>query len=438
MRQFIALAGLVVLAPMSWAQFAADRTQPSATTPFGGAAPVASPTAAAPFRGTAPAAPTTATSAPINNPAPPQPAQRVNPVPSTIDPNNQQQHPWAVKLEHGPWMICVRAYVGPNSRELAEKLVQEIRTTYKTAAYVFERNGAERKAELAQIQAIRDKEMEKAQPFLKVIEQEKKKDPGSFIEGSRPTIKVPMPYHQTPEQWAVLIGGFKTDVEARKALEIVRAFRNPADVTLMAEVTIVSAAAAGEKEGKPTQGYLNPYQGSIVVPNPMQASASRDEKGKLEPFVVKMNEEGTYNLLKARKPWTLIVRSFSVPMRFAGKEEKSESLLEKFMNAAGPKQRSLFDVTAAEAENFAAALSNPMMENGPFKAFVLHHRTGSIVTVGEFDAPDDPELLRVQKLLSGLTFKMKDKNKQPVIGKDGRPEEQRMFDSVSPFPVPKY
>ena len=170
----------------------------------------------------------------------------------------------------------------------------------------------------------------------------------------------------------------------------------------------------------------------------MQASANREEKGKLEPFVVKMNEEGTYNLLKAKKPWTLIVRSFSVPMRFANKEEKSESLFDKVLTAAGPKQRSLFDVTAAEAENFAAALSNPSMEKGPFKAFVLHHRTGSIVTVGEFDAPDDPELLRVQKLLIGLTFHLKNKEGQPMLNEKGMPTVQRMFDSVSPFPVPKY
>ena len=48
-------------------------------------------------------------------------------------------------------------------------------------------------------------------------------------------------------------------------------------------------------------------------------------------------------------------------------------------------------------------VGHPEMKNGPFKAFVLHHRTGSIVTVGEFDAPDDPELLRVQKLLIGIS-----------------------------------
>ncbi len=373
----------------------------------------------------------------------PAPAQRISPIPSTIDPNNQQQHPWAVKLDHGPWMICIRAYVGPNSRVFAEKLVQEIRTTYKTAAYVFERNGIERKAEIAQIEAIREKERAKAEPFLRQLEQERKKAEATgnvFIDDRKPTIKVPMPYQQTPEQWAVLIGGFKSDVDARQALNIVRNFKDPADVSLMDRAMVGAEAGSkpGEEQWKSASNYMNPYRGAIVVPNPMQASANREEKGKLEPFVVKMNEEGTYNLLRAKKPWTLIVRSFSVPMRFVGKDEKAEqSLVEKVLKY-GTKERSLFDVTAAEAEGFAQALSHKDMKNGPFKAFVLHHRTGSIVTVGEFDAPDDPELLRVQKLLIGLTFDMLDGTKKPVIGKDGQPEKQRMFDSVSPFPVPKY
>ena len=33
---------------------------------------------------------------------------------------------------------------------------------------------------------------------------------------------------------------------------------------------------------------------------------------------------------------------------------------------------------------------------------------------------------------------MLDKNRKPLMGKDGQPDQQRMFDSVSPFPVPKY
>jgi len=36
---------------------------------------------------------------------------------------------------------------------------------------------------------------------------------------------------------------------------------------------------------------------------------------------------------------------------------------------------------------------------------VLHTRTNSVVTVGEFDGPNDPALLRTQEQLSRFSFK---------------------------------
>ena len=78
------------------------------------------------------------------------------------------------------------------------------------------------------------------------------------------------------------------------------------------------------------------------------------------------------------------------------------------------------------------------MKPQSFEAFVLHHRMGSIVTVGQYDSPDDPKLLETQRILKGITFNMMKSKTEAVMGKDGRPEVQRMFDSVSPFPVPKY
>jgi cell division septation protein DedD len=417
MRHLYALAAGFVFAVAGLAQ----------TPPFGGGTPAASP----------------ASVVPKPQPASTPTTQRIQPVASTIDPDNQQQHPWAVKLDHGPWMICVRAYSGPNSRELAEKLVQEIRTTYKTAAYVFERNGAERRAELAQIEAIRQKERAKAEPFLRQLEQERKKAEATgsvFIDDRKPTIKVPVPYHQTPEQWAVLIGGFNSQEDARRALDVVKGFKDPADKSLMDRALVGAQTGKQGEEWKSEWNYINPYRGAIVVPNPHVTNANREEKGKLDPEVVEMNREAPFSLLKAKKPWTLIVRSYTVPIRFVGKDDKVEkdgNLIDRVMNT-GVKKKDLYTVTAEEAVGLATALSHPKMENGPFKSFVLHHRTGTIVTVGEFDAPDDPELLRTQNILKALTFDMLDKNQKPVIGKDGRPEKQRMFDSVSPFPVPKY
>jgi hypothetical protein len=57
--------------------------------------------------------------------------------------------------------------------------------------------------------------------------------------------------------------------------------------------------------------------------------------------------------------------------------------------------------------------------------------------VGGFDSPNDPELIRIQRLLQGMTFVVKKQKDTPA--QPGAPgETQRMFDSVSAMPVPKY
>ena len=45
---------------------------------------------------------------------------------------------------------------------------------------------------------------------------------------------------------------------------------------------------------------------------------------------------------------------------------------------------------------------------GPFKAFVLHMRGASLVTVGEFSSPEDPEIERVRRQLALLAPKLRD------------------------------
>jgi hypothetical protein len=344
-----------------------------------------------------------------------------------------------VKAEHGAWMICVKSYGGPESRMLAEKLAKEIREKHKVASYLFERNAEERAAEKAKIEAIRKSEMAKNEPLIRAQQQAKKEAEarGDVYVPTPIVLKIPKPAAEMEEQWAVFIGGFPSDEAARKALDAVRKLAPPTDTSLLDRTTIGGEEEGkdGKKEFKSSWNYINPYKCALVVPNPAAAKAQLEDKNKLEPWIVKLNSDVPNSLLKAKKPWTLIVRNFSTPSKMAGKEGGGGSVFDKFQFTA---TKSMLDVTAEEAERLAAALRHPDMHKGPFDAFVLHHRMGSIVTVGEFDAPDDPKLLETQRILTGITFNMLDKNKKPVMGKDGQPDRQRMFDSVSPFPVPKY
>ena len=56
-------------------------------------------------------------------------------------------HPWYVRPDLGPWMICVKSYSGPESRKLAETLAAEIRRTHNAGAYLFEWGSEERQQE---------------------------------------------------------------------------------------------------------------------------------------------------------------------------------------------------------------------------------------------------------------------------------------------------
>ena len=436
------LAGAILANASASAQFASDR--PATPAPFGGGLPpTAAPTTPRPG---VPALPSGFQPVGSSTPTPMFPGGHrdpLRPIPTSIPAQPQGPHAWAVKADHGEWMICVKSYGGPESRGLAEKLAKEIRDKHKVASYLFERNAEERAAELAKIDAIRKSEEAKNAPLIRAQEQAKKEAEarGDTYIPTPVMLKIPKPAMETPEQWAVLIGGFKTGDSAREALTAVRKLAAPTDTSLLDRTTIGGEETSqdGKTEFKSSWNYVNPFKMAMVVPNPAVAKANLEEKNKLEPIIVKINSDVPNSLLKAKKPWTLIVRNFSSPMKMAGKNGDG-NVFDKIRNLG---TKSFLDVTAEEAERLAAALRHQNMQpaNMPamtFEGFVLHHRTGSIVTVGQFDGPDDPELLKTQRLLKGITFKMMKSQTESVMGKDGRPDEQRMFDSVSPFPVPKY
>ncbi len=436
------LAGALLVQSTATAQFAADR--PAAPAPFGGALPTAAPTPAARPAQAAPTLPPgfqpANERAPASPFAKPERREAYQQTPSSIPAQPQAPHHWAVKPEHLAWMICVKSYVGEESRNMAERLAKEIREKHKVAAYLFERNAEERAAELAQIEQIRKSEQVKNQPLIELQNQARKSAEvrGDVYLENPPKLKIPKPAMEMQEQWAVLIGGFTTMEAARKGLDTVRKLPAPTDTTLLDRTSIGvggDETTGSRSEFRSSWNFINPFACAMVVPNPAVAKANLEEKYKLEPFIVKINSDVKNSLLKATKPWTLIVRNFSTPTKMVGKDGDGGNIFNKLFD---PQKKSLLDVTAEEAERLAESLRHPDMKPQSFEAFVLHHRMGSIVTVGQYDSPDDPKLLETQRILKGITFNMMKSKTEAVMGKDGRPEVQRMFDSVSPFPVPKY
>ncbi len=365
----------------------------------------------------------------------------LKPIPTTYD-AKAAPHPWSIKAEDGDWMIIVKAYVGPDSKAMAEKLAADIRKTHNTKSLLYERNALEREAEIKRIEQVKKAEEERNKPFLEAMKQaeiEAKANGTTFVK-TEAKIKINRPLHETPEQWAVLIGGFKTMDDARKAIDTVKKFPAPKDTTLMdlggigAEVTDTKTE---KTDFKSKWDYLNPYPNSMVVPNPLTSKSRMEEKAKLEPFVVELNKGLENSLLEVKKPWTLMVKSYSAPLKRAtGKDGEGDNVFKKVF---GTNEGNILRATASDADGFAKALRHKDMKPRPYDAYVLHHRTGSIVTVGQFNAPDDPELIELQKELLGITFICSnDKDKKPLLGPDGKPLVQRLFDGVSLFPVPKY
>ena len=67
------------------------------------------------------------------------------------------------------------------------------------------------------------------------------------------------------------------------------------------------------------------------------------------------------------------------------------------------------------------------------EAFVLHTRYASIVTIGQFDSPDDPALQATRRLLIG----MKGNVSEDQGGLRPATNAPTLFDNILPMPIPK-
>ncbi len=358
-------------------------------------------------------------------------------IPSALGPN----HPWALKPEHGAYFICVKSYSrpskpdpndpGPSARELAEALAGEIRELYRVQAFLFEYISEERKAEAAAVAAAR----ERARLFAAQLEKYKQQaqlNGMTFLEDDR--LKV---YYKTVnyrDQIAVLVGGFATAEDARKALDKVRTWPPPKNKLLMDGAAIVRPG----KDGKPVleEGHMNPYLTAHVVPNPLLARSARPGSGPVEtgldPFIVKLNEGRPYNLLQATKGWTLAVKSFSAPVEIVGRNDSSGLM----RRPTGSRGADVLQAGAQQAEALAAALRELKGKAGEplgLEAFVLHTRGASIVTVGQFDGPNDPALIQTRQLLSTIRFNVTEDRSglRPVANAPS------LFGTMMPMPIPR-
>ncbi|MFM8274216.1 MAG: hypothetical protein ACKODX_18060 [Gemmata sp.] len=342
-------------------------------------------------------------------------------------------HPWVLKGEHGLYFIMVKSYVRPakgqrgaeddkglSARELAEGLAAEIRDTYRVQAFLFEYVSEERKAEMRQIAEAR----QKAQAYKSQLDALRQKSQLQGMEFLEPDNKLHVMTHNHRDQIGVLVGGFQTAVAAKLALEKLKTWPTPKNEILCDKGVFVQPGADGKPEA--ARGSINPYKTAFVVPNPASAKAAPQARG-LDPFIVKLNDDRQYNLLKTTKGWTLQVKTFSSPVEIVNKDSDT-SLMRKVGLGKGA------DVLAAGAEQAESMAKVLRSMKTPFESYVLHTRNSSIVTVGQFDGPDDPSLVATRKLLLAMKIDtFEDKNGQrPVTN-----APTALFENVVPMVIPR-
>jgi hypothetical protein len=457
----IGLAG--VISGSAIAQFASDRVSPPATAP---AAVPPSPAPATPVLppGYQPVVPTTP--APVGGvpPAYIPPAGGVVPAGSAtlpplaeprsfVPPPNVEirtaippDHPWLIRPEHGAYFICVKSYSrpsrptdddrGPSALALAEALAGEIRDLYRVQAFLFEHISEERKAEAAAIAAARAQAQQLRNQWDKLRQQSQLRG----MEFLEPDTKVRFKTVNYKDQIAVLVGGFKSDEDARKALDKVRAWPEPKTRVDGRSLMDWGTMTRLGPDGKPMQerDYINPYPTATVVPNPT-TPRGQTAAGGLDPFIVELNEGQPYNLLKATKSWTLAVKSFAAPVELVGRNGGNGSVMRKPWMS---KWSAALEASAEQAESLAKALREMKGPRGPdgrpghslgLEAFVLHTRHASLVTVGQFDGPNDPELLQKKRLLESMKMNVTE-DKMGVKPVANAPS---LFETVMPIPIPR-
>jgi len=283
------------------------------------------------------------------------------------DPNKD----YAVTPEAGPWMISATCYVGPEAPNLAHELVLEIRSRFDLPAWVFNKGDDERK---------------------EYIERWRKVQENLPVEA-----RVPYRGPRIREQCAVLIGGYKDMATARRALDHVKSLSPPSSNRLMPFYSRVVPVKGSEDMGQVEGGFVNPFPNSFVMHNPT-VPLERHADSKNDAFLKELNAGESLSLLKCEKPWTLVVATFQGASIYAPKEASNGFLASLFQNKA----LNTLGTTGDNAHNLAEFLRKS--NAGGFKAYVLHLRSGSIVTVGGFDQKDDSQMQSMRRALAGIQF----------------------------------
>jgi hypothetical protein len=314
-----------------------------------------------------------------------------------------------VTAQAGPWMICAASYSGPPSRGQAEELATEVRGRYNLPAYVFNRTGEERRKEQERVAKLKE---ERRQQMVQA--------------GLPADTPVHVKTVHIEDQYAVLVGGYRDDVTARKELDRIRKLKPPSD-------RLSGRAYVPDEKGRMHEEVINPFLAAFVCHNPAIPVEKPKQDTGPDPRLKRYNADESFSLLKCGKPWTLAVKVYKGASTIQA-QSSSSSVGERMglMRKTGE----LLTANGNEAHLVAEVLRTPPKNprtgqvGASFEAYVLHTEYNSYVTIGAFDSPDDP--LAAQTLQA---FRVE-------MGRTGSAVNQlhlkvQFLDPPTPMPVPQ-
>src|SRR5205823_3313153 len=128
--------------------------------------------------------------------------------------------------------------------------------------------------------------------------------------GLSPDVPLPAPKtYRIEDQYAVLVGGYKDEDAAYKAVQQIRKLPPPSeklmDQTAKGVISGDEVRPASEKAV-----YINPFRSAFPVRNPSIPAEKPATNDKPDERLKKYNAGESYSLLKNPKPWTLAIKKY--------------------------------------------------------------------------------------------------------------------------------
>ena len=270
---------------------------------------------------------------------------------------------------NGPWLVMACTFSGKNAYEQAHDLALELRREYKVPTYLYSKTFEHQVG-----------------------------DSGRGVDQFGEPLSLKYMKGDETTEVAVLAGDFQSldDAQAQKTLDKVKRASpkclkldpNRPTARNLAGWRLALGMADGSSEKK------GPMWKAFMVANPMLPKDYFAPTG-LDKFIVELNQDSPYSLLKCPKAYTVQVAHFT------GRVEIDPEKVQDIM-AGGDLGNKL-----AEAGEKAEKMAKALREKG-YEAYEFHDRYASIVTVGSFDSvgtprPDgkieiDPRILRVMQV----------------------------------------